>query len=131
MLRDVLQDANSAPVRNAAGNSSIDVVSLVAILTSVRGLIVGILLWTVISAGIVLFWPGSVQTPGCLHHISPSADCLAQAGVENDRLWWTQTLPMLLTIAAGDGAVAVIALLSVRRRRDQLPRSARGKASLH
>jgi hypothetical protein len=103
--------------RDEAGISSIDVVSLAAILTSMRGLIIGILLWTMISAGIVLVWPGSVQTPGCLHAINPSADCLAQAGVESDRVWWTQTLPVLVIIAAGYVGVASIALLSVHRRR--------------
>jgi len=75
------------------------------------------IVWTAVVLAVLLFWPGGVQTPGCMQHINPSADCLAQLTTANDRLWWTQTLPLLVFLASGYVAVAAFALRRRRRSR--------------
>jgi prepilin signal peptidase PulO-like enzyme (type II secretory pathway) len=70
--------------------------------------------WTGVVLAVLLFWPAGVQTPSCMKQISRSADCLAQVAVANDRLWWTQTLPMLVFFASGYVVVGALALRRLR-----------------
>lgn len=71
------------------------------------------LAWTAVVAALLLLWPSGVNTPGCMQLITP-ADCLAQATVMNDRLLWTQTLPMLVFIASGSVVVGALAYRRLR-----------------
>lgn len=72
------------------------------------------LVWTVLVLAVVFFMPGLVNTPGCMSHIEPSPDCLAEAAAQNDLIWRARTLPLIVLTAGG---YALIALLTVRRRR--------------
>jgi hypothetical protein len=81
-----------------------------------RFLILG-LAWTALVLAVLLFWPSCVRSEGCWRLVDASADCLAQLAEANDRLWWTQTLPMLAFFASGYIVVGLIAVRRWRRSR--------------
>jgi hypothetical protein len=80
-----------------------------------RQLLLLCVVWTAVVLAALLLWPGGVQTPGCMQHISPSADCLAQLAGANDRLWWSQTLPSLVFFASGYVVMGALGVRRVRR----------------
>jgi hypothetical protein len=73
--------------------------------------------WTAVVLAVLLLWPGSVDTPGCAHLVTPSVACIGQLADMNDRAWWMQTLPMLAFVASGYVVLAVLALRHRRRSR--------------
>ncbi len=82
-----------------------------------RQIVIVALGWTAVVLAVLLLWPGGVQTPGCMRAVNASADCLAQAALANDRVWWTQTLPMLVLFASGYVVVGAFAHRLLRRTR--------------
>lgn len=83
----------------------------------VRQLLLLAVAWTAVAAALLLLWPSGVETPGCMHLVTPTADCLQQAADMSDRLWWTQTMPLLLLVASGYVVVVVLAVRRLRARR--------------
>lgn len=74
--------------------------------------------WTVVVViAIVFFVPGIVNAPGCASMVGISAACLEEIQRENDRIWWSHTLPVLLVIVGGYVAVTLVALGRRRRGR--------------
>lgn len=73
--------------------------------------------WTVVAVAIVFFAGGVVNTPGCAHAVSASADCQAALTAENDAIFWSHTLPMVIAIVAGYVVVLIGATLRSRRSR--------------
>jgi hypothetical protein len=82
---------------------------------SVRRLLAWLAIWSAVVVAIVLLWPGQVQTPGCASSVTPSIDCLTQMKAMNDGMWWTNTVPLLLIIAAGYLVILIVAWRSRRQ----------------
>jgi hypothetical protein len=82
-----------------------------------RGLVVAGTLWTAAVVAILLFWPSGVQSNGCWRLVDAPPDCLLQLREVNDRLWLTNTLPMLAVIAGGYLLVGALAVRTWRTRR--------------
>ncbi len=66
---------------------------------------------------LLFVWPSGVRSDGCWQLIDARATCLVQLREMNDRLWWTQTLPMLAVFASGYVVVGVLAVREWRRHR--------------
>ncbi len=71
-------------------------------------------IWPVLVIVVALFLPWSLPVSGCWRLVDPPADCLNQLADANDRVWWTQTVPLLLLSASG---YDVVGLMAIRRRR--------------
>ncbi len=76
-----------------------------------RLLILGVA-WTGVVVAVLLLWPWSLPATGCWRLVKPPASCLAELAQVNDRIWWTQTLPMLAFFASG---YVIVSLLAIRR----------------
>lgn len=74
--------------------------------------------WTGVVVTVLLLWPRSVPSGGCWGLVEPPAGCLAELAQLNERVWWTQTLPILLFFAVG---YVVVGLLAIRHRRRSRP----------
>jgi hypothetical protein len=82
-----------------------------------RRLLGSLAIWSAVVVAIALLGPGQVQTPGCASSVTPSADCLTQLKAMNDGIWWTNTVPLLLVIAAGYLVILIVAWRSRRQPR--------------
>ena len=76
-----------------------------------RLLVLGVA-WTGVVVAGLLFWPVSLPATGCWRLVDPPAGCLAELAHVNDRIWGTQTLPMLVFFASG---YVIVGLLDIRR----------------
>lgn len=76
-----------------------------------RLLILGVA-WTGVVVAVLLLWPWSLPATGCWRLVDPPAGCLAELAHVNDRIWWTQTLPMLAFLAS---SYVIVGLLAIRR----------------
>lgn len=75
-----------------------------------------LLAWTgIVVAGAVLLG-STLATPSCAHLVSPPPSCAAELAAENDRVWVTQTLPLILVLLAGYGVIALVGFARARRR---------------
>lgn len=75
--------------------------------------------WTALVLLVVLFWPWGLPGAGCWRLVDPPVRCLAQLAEANERLWLTQTVPMLAVFASGYLVVALLALRRVRRSKER------------
>ena len=74
-----------------------------------------LLAWTgIVVAGAVLLG-STLATPSCAHLVSPPPSCAAELAAENDRVWVTQTLPLILVLLAGYGVIALVGFAGARR----------------
>lgn len=74
--------------------------------------------WTAVVVALLLFWPSGSNVGGCWRLVGASDACLAELDALNTRMWWTQTLPMLMLFASGYVVVGVMAFRrAVRTRR--------------
>ena len=78
-----------------------------------RRLFLAILVWTFVVVYVVLFWPWSLPEPGCWQLVDAPAHCQVELAASNERVWWTQTVPMLAFLASG---YIIIGALAARRR---------------
>lgn len=77
-----------------------------------RRLLILAVVWTGVVVAVLLLWPLSLPGNGCWRLVDPPARCLAELAYLNDRIWWTQTLPLLAFFASG---YVIVGLLAVRR----------------
>lgn len=81
-----------------------------------RYLILG-LAWTAVVVAVFVYWPWPLPDEGCARLILRPPACDATLAQLNDRIWWTQTLPMLAFVASGYVIVGMLAIRQWRRRR--------------
>jgi hypothetical protein len=87
-----------------------------------RRLLILVVAWTSVVVVALLVWPWSLPATGCWRLVDPPAGCLAELAQVNDRIWWTQWLPMLGFFASG---YVIAGVLAIRRwRRSRLTRTA-------
>jgi hypothetical protein len=72
--------------------------------------------WSIVVLGLLVFEPGFAQAPSCMRLVGRSAECEALAEAWNRALWWQNTLPLIVVIAAGYLAILLVALAGRRRR---------------
>jgi hypothetical protein len=72
--------------------------------------------WTVMAVAGAVILGSSLATPSCAHLVSPPPSCAAAIAAENDRVWATQTLPLILVLLAGYAVIVFIGLGRARRR---------------
>lgn len=79
---------------------------------TVRVLILGLAVWTVIAAVILVFAGGAVNTPGCARLIShtESVACRALLEAANAQQWLSHTRPMVAVIVGGYALILVTAV---------------------
>jgi prepilin signal peptidase PulO-like enzyme (type II secretory pathway) len=75
------------------------------------------LAWTAVVFAGLTFIPWGLEPVPCARLVGASAECLAQLAARNDRVWWTQTLPMLAAIAGGYLVIILLALRHIRHAR--------------
>lgn len=78
-------------------------------------IVLGLIVWTAISLGVVLVLPGSVNTPGCAHLVQSSKSCVDELAAANLHIWWTDTVPRLVLLASGPVLIGLAALWRARR----------------
>jgi hypothetical protein len=87
-----------------------------------RAFLIAVLRWSAVALTWILVSPGNSSALGCMHQVGRSVACEAQQNAINQVWWDYQTLPTLLTIAAGYVAIVVVRLARLRRwRRPHLP----------
>lgn len=72
--------------------------------------------WTAIAIAAILLIGSPLQTPTCARLISPPASCASEIAAQNTVVWETHTLPLLMFVAVGYGAILVIGVIRARRR---------------
>jgi len=73
--------------------------------------------WTVASVGLAVLVPAGFlvpREPGCWVTAGHGPECDSQLAALNARVWWGETVPLILVIAAG---YVVIAILAIRAKR--------------
>jgi hypothetical protein len=80
----------------------------------VRIVVIAAVAWTVLAIGFVLFVPSGHVTMPCMHLVGRSAACEADQATVNAAYQTYQTLPSLISIAAGYVAIAAVRIKASR-----------------
>ena len=67
-----------------------------------------LLAWTAVAVVAAVVLGSSVSTPPCAHLVAPPSWCAAEIAAENDRVWGTRTLPLILVLLAGYVVIVLI-----------------------
>ena len=80
-----------------------------------KTIMVALLLWSAFAGALLLLAPGMSASIDCMSLVEPTAACEEQQMARNTAAFLLWTWPTLLVIAAGYGAIVLIAVSGRRR----------------
>jgi hypothetical protein len=86
-----------------------------------RAFVAALVPWSFVVLAVTLFvpWSGGGLL-GCMHLVVRSLGCEAQQSAINQVWWEYKTAPILVAMASGYIAIAIVRLVGVRRKRSDL-----------
>lgn len=81
-----------------------------------------LVLWAVIVAAILFYYPFEPSVLPCMRLVGRSAACEAAQAVLNDELFRHRGLPLLVSVVAGFAGIVLVRLRGRRRQRDSKER---------